>query len=99
MRQQEAFFGAMFESEAEFERYLSTMALPSTWGDELCIRAFADAYQAVVHVVTSTEEHYYLKYDSPPPPTAAVQKHVFLTYISPVHYDSLTLNCETSATC
>ena len=59
----------------------------------LTLRAFADCYQVCVHVVTSTDEHWYLQY-TPQSPDGAAQLQpkceVFLTYLSPVHYDALT---------
>ncbi|CAM9405351.1 unnamed protein product, partial [Heterosigma akashiwo] len=34
-----------------------------TWGDELTLRAVAEEYGVRVHVMTSTEENWYLHYD------------------------------------
>ena len=47
MRKEAAFFGAMFEQN-EFEPYVMDMANPKTWGDELTLRAVADAGGVVV---------------------------------------------------
>ena len=52
MRREADFFGAMFEA-ADFEAYLLDMKRSKTWGDELTLRAVADALGCVVHVVTN----------------------------------------------
>ena len=82
-----AYYGLMFD-EDEFEPYLAGMRRSKTWGDELTLRAFADAYTVFVHVITSTGDHWHLQYapagDAPP------KRHVFLSYTSPVHYDAIT---------
>merc|ERR1719424_1470081 len=94
MRREAEFFGAMFEP-ADFEAYLSDMRRSKTWGDELTLRAVADALGCVVHVVPSNEANWYLQYVPAAPPTESAEKleekHVFLTYVAPVHYDALTL--------
>ena len=87
MRQEERFFSAMFD-EGAFGDYLEQMARAKTWGDELSLRAFADAFQVCVHVVTSTDGAWHLQYS--PAEGVPPRKHVFLTYLSPVHYDALT---------
>ena len=49
--------------------------------------------RCVVHVVTSNEANWYLQYVPAAPSTEpAAEKHVFLTYVAPVHYDALTLD-------
>ena len=80
------YFGAMFD-EGEFDLFLSSMRRSRSWGDEITLRAFADCYQCVVHVITSTDQHWHLQYEPQQQPPA---KQVFLTYLSPVHYDALT---------
>lgn len=93
MRQNPSEFKVFFEDE-EFEQYLHEMSLPGTWGDELTIRAIADYFQCVVHILTTTESNYYLRYiprfsdgtDNPIP-----NRHLFFTYISPIHYNSFKL--------
>ena len=60
MRREADFFGAMFEA-ADFEAYLLDMKRSKTWGDELTLRAVADALGCVVHVVTSNEANWYLQ--------------------------------------
>ena len=87
MRADEAFFGAMFDGADELDAYLATMAMPRTWGDELTLRAAADAFGVSVHVITSTETNWYLRYD--PSDGSTPKAHAFLTYVSPVHYDAV----------
>ena len=77
----------MFD-EGELPTYLQKMAKARTWGDELTLRAFADCFGVCVHVVTSTDANWYLVYS--PPEGVAPRKQVFLTYLSPVHYDALS---------
>lgn len=89
MRKEADFFGAMFEGKEEFEAYAHDMAHSKTWGDELTLRAVADALRCTVHVVTSNEANWYLQYT--PANDQPVQKHLFLTYVAPVHYDALAL--------
>ena len=47
----------------ELERYLASQEKYKTWGDELTLKYTADAFDAVVHVVTSNERNWYLHYD------------------------------------
>merc|ERR1711990_151475 len=75
MEAEASFFRPMF-AEGEFATYLSTMRQPRSWGDELTLRAFADCFQVQVHVVTSTDENWYMEYV--PQGNAPPRKHVFL---------------------
>ena len=47
----------------------------------------ADAFSVVVHVVTSTDENWHLVYV--PEGTTPPVKLLFLTYVSPVHYNAI----------
>lgn len=79
-------FSPFLGGELHAKRYLETMALNRTWGDELTLRACADAYQVTIHVVTSSPENWYLRY---PPGNHAPRKHIYIAYISPIHYNSI----------
>ena len=73
------------------------MSRLTTWGDELTLRAAAEELCMTVHVLTSETENYYLKYepvDDATAPSPKKMKHVFLAYISPVHYNSIHLKYD-----
>jgi hypothetical protein len=53
MLAQHGFFAMLFETEREFVQYVEGMKMPGTWGDEITLRAAADALGVVVHVITS----------------------------------------------
>jgi hypothetical protein len=81
----EAFLGE------DFDAYVAGMATQGTWGDELALRALADALGVAVHVVTSDAGGWYHEYrpeegeegkETPPPA-------IFLAYLAPVHYEGL----------
>lgn len=88
----------MAANKAEFEpylgedwrRYINDMAADGTWGDELTLRACCDAYGIMFSVITSDEAHWFVRYK---PSKLQVYKgsprEVFLTYISPVHYNAI----------
>lgn len=75
-------------ADGEWEAYVAKMALSGEWGDELTLRATADAFEVKIHVVTSTEQNWYLAYE-PDSPGHACGREVFMTYIAPIHYNTL----------
>ena len=79
-------FKVYFDGDRAFERYLRDMRRDRSWGDELVIKALSDALDVNVHLVSSEESHYYIVYADP-----KRTRHVFLSYLSPVHYDVLEL--------
>lgn len=87
MRQHESYFSCFF-AEGELQQYLVKMGQSKNWGDELTLRAVADACDCIIHVLASTKDNWYIKYV---PSSSSPSKHLFLTYISPVHYNALTL--------
>lgn len=102
IRSHSDYFGMFFDGEAELSRYLKGMARNATWGDELTLRAVVEAYGCKAHVVTSEPANWYLVYspesgeDRPEPPCPKgvkkpprAGKAVFLSYISPIHYNSV----------
>mmetsp|Transcript_34812 Transcript_34812/g.100043 ORF Transcript_34812/g.100043 Transcript_34812/m.100043 type:complete len:274 (-) Transcript_34812:192-1013(-) len=105
MRKHHEFFGVLFESPDEFKAYLRDMSRNRTWGDELTLRAAVEAYGVEAHVITSESSNWYLVYqpeaaEAPDPKVAACPKgaalpkpgkQVFLSYISPVHYNSIVI--------
>lgn len=81
-------YSVYFENK-EFEKYLNDMSKNGHWGDELCIKATADAFECVVYIITSTAENWCLKYESKC--KKAKLKSVFLAYLSPIHYNCFKL--------
>lgn len=61
MRRHAEFFSLYFEGRG-FENYTSKMAKPTTWGDELTLRAVTEAFDCVAHVITSESANWYLVY-------------------------------------
>mmetsp|Transcript_16382 Transcript_16382/g.28091 ORF Transcript_16382/g.28091 Transcript_16382/m.28091 type:complete len:354 (-) Transcript_16382:858-1919(-) len=82
---QEEYEGFLGES---FTEYLAAMSRAQTWGDELTLRAACEAYKVVVYVVTSDPLNWYLSY-KPSCETANMQGEIFLTYIAPIHYNTV----------
>jgi len=78
-------FSFLFE-DGEWENYMCNIAQPCTWGDELTLRAAVDAFQIRAHVITSNDRNWYLVYD---PSSGAHSRQVFITYIAPIHYNTV----------
>lgn len=94
MRECSDFFSIYFESLGEFETFMRRMSTERTWGDELTLRAAADAFHVTIHVITTERQNWHLRYepegDKPP------NKTIFLTYISPVHYNAISRDITTA---
>lgn len=100
MRRLREEYGVFFIDD-EFDAFLTNMAREKTWGDELTIRAAADAFGCTVHVITSDADNWHLRYTpagmarQPSLATADLAdgsgagRRLFLTYISPVHYNCI----------
>lgn len=83
-------YSFLFESDAEFRAYVRDMRRNRTWGDELTLRACADAFGVRIHVVQSTKENWNLVYEPGEEADAdGGSKRLFLSYISPVHYNAI----------
>mmetsp|Transcript_71445 Transcript_71445/g.190492 ORF Transcript_71445/g.190492 Transcript_71445/m.190492 type:complete len:375 (+) Transcript_71445:37-1161(+) len=74
-------------TEQEWRQYLEKMKADSFWGDELSLRSAADAYNIIVHVITTEEENWLLQYHPKASDGVVQQRAVFLAYTAPVHYD------------
>jgi hypothetical protein len=72
----------------EFEGYIARMASPRCWGDELTLQTVADAFCIKIHLITSTNENWYLHYE-PEDSSATVVRECFMSYISPIHYNTM----------
>ena len=83
---------APFFTGGEMVRYLAAMGRDRTWGDELTLRAVCDSFGVVLYIVQSTQENWLLTYE--PEGRSSKRrssKRLFLTYLSPVHYNAITL--------
>ena len=74
--------------EAEWQSYVAGMRKPSTWGDELCLRAAAEFLNVKILVVTSEASNWMLEY-APEAGGHTVERTLFLTFISPIHYNTI----------
>ena len=74
--------------ESEWQDYLRKMSFDRSWGDELTIRAAADALGCLVHVVTTEKDNWLLKYGEEQNAGSSDQKReCFLAYVNPIHYN------------
>ncbi|GAW80294.1 OTU-like cysteine protease [Plasmodium gonderi] len=80
-------FSIYFENN-DFYDYLKKMSKDGYWGDELSIKATADAFDCIVYIITSTAENWHLKYEPKYKINNEHKKCIFLAYTSPTHYDS-----------
>ena len=102
MNKYEADFEIYFEDKNMWASYLRDMSAKGCWGDELTLRCAADVFNVKVHVLTSEQKNYYIHYDPAlhsekncgfeQQPVEDTNRHVFLSYISPVHYNSIHLD-------
>ena len=81
-------FSIYFEDDNAFAKWVKEMKRSRTWGDELTLRAACDALGLKIHVVQSTANNWYLLYE---PGAAKGKREIFVSYISPVHYDAITI--------
>ena len=86
MRNNASSFMPYFDGKSEFEAYLTQMSRNRTWGDELTVRAACDLHRRKVHIITTEEMNWYLSYV---PEGERSEGHIFLTYISPIHYNTV----------
>jgi hypothetical protein len=61
-KQWEAEYSIFFDGESQGQAWLDSMSKAGTWGDEVTLRAICDALNITIHVLTSEESHYYVKY-------------------------------------
>jgi len=96
------------------DEYLTRMSRDRVWGDELTMKAAVDAFKLRVHAVTSNQENWHLLYenDDAEPPVERdwfhgtensrfpeARRKVFVTYIAPVHFNSILPDREKAAAC
>eukprot|EP00667_Euglena_gracilis_P005985 EG_transcript_6036 len=91
MQRREA-YALYYGSDEEYDRYVTSMKGLGYWGDEVALKATCDRLEFVAYVLTSTSGNWYLRYV----PGHMEQdqfvklKNIFLTYLSPIHYNSLS---------
>ncbi|XP_013608819.1 PREDICTED: uncharacterized protein LOC106315595 isoform X1 [Brassica oleracea var. oleracea] len=79
----------------DFSEYLKKMSRSGEWGDHVTLQAAADAYRVKIVVLTSFKDTCYIEIL----PTFQESKGViFLSFWAEVHYNSIYLNRDTSAT-
>lgn len=71
----------------DFDGWLSEMCQNESWGDELTLRAVCEAYGIVINVITSDQQHWFMRYEPQAQPKKAFE--VFVTYIAPIHYNAV----------
>ena len=90
-RSHEADFAPFVGTAADWANYLGRMAKSREWGDELTLQAACGAFAVDVHVISTETEHFHLEYACPVP-SAATPRKLFLSYISPIHYNVVVPN-------
>eukprot|EP00668_Euglena_longa_P018355 GGOE01022912.1.p1 GENE.GGOE01022912.1~~GGOE01022912.1.p1 ORF type:complete len:517 (-),score=89.69 GGOE01022912.1:851-2401(-) len=88
IEQHEDNYVAYFDGERRFRHYLRRMKRIGTWGDEITLRALCDVFGVTIHVLTSTLDNWHLQYLPAGP--KETDRHIFISYLAPVHYNSLT---------
>ena len=98
MKTHAASFAPFVGGRSDFYRYVADMGKNRCWGDELTLRAACDAFRCVLFIVQSTKTNWLLVYEpgrnarrSRAEDRDAHRKTVFLSYIAPVHYNSVLL--------
>eukprot|EP00038_Savillea_parva_P011621 m.198854 g.198854 ORF g.198854 m.198854 type:complete len:264 (+) comp20570_c0_seq1:98-889(+) len=85
------FYSLFDDGGGNFKDSLARMRRDGTWGNELTLRAITDCYGVAVHVVTSNADNWYLTYR---PEVPRSKKRVFISYIAPIHYNSIITMTE-----
>ncbi|KAL3159149.1 hypothetical protein ABBQ32_14134 [Trebouxia sp. C0010 RCD-2024] len=79
----------------DFNHWLKEMSQNGTWGDELTLRAICEAYGIVINVITSDQQHWFMRYE-PEGTQPKKSVEVFVTYIAPIHYNAVRRQTQTS---
>lgn len=77
-----------FFVEGDWDQYIADMEQLRTWGDEITLQAVADTFKVRIHLVTSSALNWYLV-RQPSGDTPSWTREVFLTYLAPVHYNTI----------
>ncbi|KAJ0234872.1 OVARIAN TUMOR DOMAIN-containing deubiquitinating enzyme 10 [Hirschfeldia incana] len=79
----------------KFSEYLRKMSRSGEWGDHVTLQAAADVYQVKIMVLTSFKNTCYIEII---PTSQEFKGVIFLSFWAEVHYNSIYLNGDTSAT-
>ncbi|KAL0048207.1 hypothetical protein WJX82_009891 [Trebouxia sp. C0006] len=71
----------------DYDNWVKEMSRQESWGDELTLRAICEAYGIVINVITSDQQHWFMRYEPEVQPKKNVE--VFVTYIAPIHYNAV----------
>ena len=82
-------FSFFVGDELEWKEYIQKQSQLKTWGDELTLRAAAEAYKVTIHVTTTERSNWLLHY-LPENGDHEDQRNLFLAYVSPIHYNILS---------
>jgi hypothetical protein len=82
-------FEIYFGDKKAFMEYLNSMKECGTWGDELTLRAACDLLNVKVYVITSEADNWLLHYDPDSSHNEPADKSLFITYVSPIHYNTI----------
>eukprot|EP00667_Euglena_gracilis_P010046 EG_transcript_10216 len=78
-----------FQGATDFKNYVTRMAQDGTWGDDVTLRAICDRFGVAAHVITAAETDWHVCFN----PTRQIhpaRRHIFLSLVYPVHYNSVT---------
>lgn len=78
----------------DMDGWLKEMSQHESWGDELTLRALCEAYGIVINVITSDQQHWFMRYEPEAQPKKAAE--VFITYIAPIHYNAVRRKTQAS---
>lgn len=59
----------------------------ATYHNVVLQRAICEAYGIVINVITSDQQHWFMRYEPEVQPKKSVE--VFVTYIAPIHYNAV----------
>ena len=95
IRDHEDTYKTTLGSDDDFVKYVSALSTGGFWGDEVALRAVSDSLQWDVVVILSSEGCAFHRYrptdanSAPPDPRPPTLRTVFLSYLWPIHYNSL----------
>jgi len=97
-------YGLFLTDEENIDSYIWRMRQDREWGDELTLKAAVDAFGLTVHTITSNSQGWHIRHQtdqgvadkaSGPEASAwqkAARKTLFISYIVPIHYNSVVPN-------